>query len=469
MMSPVSQSGFAAADDLRVVMQGSVVLPESNRSKQPNGSAALAGDSSFDHARAIWNGAVASQPALIALCESPEDVQAAVRVARKHELPLSVRGGGHDWFGRALRNDGLVIDLTRMRAVEVDPQSRIAAVSGGARSIDVIEAAAPYGLVAVTANSGAVGIAGFTLGGGYSLLSPRYGLATDNLLSADVVLADGRRITADQSNNAELFWALRGGGGNFGVVVSLSIRLHEVRELHTGSILYPISEAATVLGRYAQLAATAPDELGVLAGIVPGPGGSPVVFFAPLWTGESATTPVLDDLQHLGTPLIAEIEPTSYAAMLEHFDAQLGSGRHYNLRTRWLSALTPEAISVLVAAGNSKTSPYSAIALHHFRGAATRVRPDATAFGQRQPHFLVELIAAWEPNAEDIGATERQWLEGVWQALAPFALPGGYANLLAPDQQEQIAQAYGANADRLREMKQRFDPDGVFSSAIPLP
>ncbi len=249
----------------------------------------------------------------------------------------------------------------------------------------------------------------------------------------------------------------------------MRIRLHEVREILAGSILYPFSEAEMVLRRYAQLAATAPDELGVLVGIVSGPDGSPVVFFAPLWTGESATMPVLDDLQHLGTPLMAQIAPTSYAAMLGQSDAQMGSGQHYNLRTRWLSDLTPEAISVLVAAGNSKTSPYSAIVLPHFRGAATRVRPDAIAFGQRQPHFLVEFIAAWEPSTEDGGAAERQWVEDAWHALAPFALPGGYANVLAPDQHEQIAQAYGANAERLRELKQRFDPDGVFSSAIPLP
>ncbi len=469
MISKVSQSSAAAVDDLRRLMQGTVMLPESAGSALPNSSVALARDSAFGRAREIWNGAAIAHPALIALCETPEDVQAAVGVARKHGLPLSVRGGGHDWFGRALRNDGLVKDLTRMRGVEVDRYSRIADVAGGARSIDVIEAAAPYDLVAVTGNNGAVGMAGLTLGGGYSLLSPRYGLAADNLLSADVVLADGRRITADQNNNADLFWALRGGGGNFGVVVSMRIRLHEVREILAGSILYPFSEATMVLHRYARLAGTAPDELGALAGIVSGPTGDPVVLVAPLWTGEPAKMQVLDDLQHLGTPVLADIAPTSYAAMLARFEAQMGSGRHYKLRTRWLSDLTSEAISVLVAAANSKTSPYSAIAMHHFRGAATRVRPDATAFGQREPHFLVELIAAWEPDAEGGGAAERQWVEDVWHALAPFALPGGYANLLAPDQHEQIAQAYGANAERLRELKQRYDPNGVFSSAIPLP
>ncbi len=469
MMSQLSQSAAGASDDLRMLMRGTVVLPESDSFKKSNGSAVLARDSAFERARKIWNDAVASQPALIALCETPEDVQAAIRVARKHKLPLSVRGGGHDWVGRALRNDGLVIDLTKMRGVEVDRQSRTAAVSGGARSIDVIEAAAPYSLVAVTGNNSGVGMAGLTLGGGYSLLSPRYGLAADNLLSADVVLADGRHLTADEENNAELFWALRGGGGNFGVVVSMRIRLHEVRELFTGSILYPISEAETVLRRYAQLAATAPDELGVLAAIASGPDGSPIVSFATLWTCESATMQVLDDIQHLGTPLLAEIAPTSYAAMLGHFDAQAISGRHYYLRTCWLSDLTSEAVSAIVAAGNTKTSPYSAIALQHFRGAPTRVRPDATAFGQRQPHFMVELIAAWEPHAEDGGVAERQWVEDAWRALEPFALPGGYANLLAPDQHQQIAQAYGANAGRLRKIKQRFDPDGVFSSALPLP
>ncbi len=232
IMTDTAASSLAAARDLRSVMQGKVLLPT---------------DIDYAQARQIWNGAVTAQPALIATCETRGDVRAAVRAARVHGLPLSVRGGGHDWAGRALRDQGLVVDLSAMRHVEVDPEASVATLAGGATVRGIIAAATPYGLVAVTGNCGSVGMAGLTLGGGYGLLTPRFGLALDNLLSAEIVLADGRCITADAHEHPELFWALRGGGGNFGVVTSLRIRLHPVGTLLGGLILFPWSEAHAVL------------------------------------------------------------------------------------------------------------------------------------------------------------------------------------------------------------------------------
>src|SRR5215470_830611 len=223
-----STSELTAARELRTVMQGNVVLR---------------GGDDYVQTRQIWNGAVEHQPVLFAVCETSGDVQAAVRSARHHEFPLSVRGGGHDWAGRALRHNGLVIDLSRMRQVIVDPDSRIATVAGGATAMDLASVAAAHGLVAALGNCGTVGVAGLTLGGGYGPLNGLYGLAADNLLGAEIVLADGRRVTTSPDEEPELFWAVRGGGGNFGTATSLRVRLQEAQQMLGGLIVYPWSEA----------------------------------------------------------------------------------------------------------------------------------------------------------------------------------------------------------------------------------
>jgi len=254
-----SEFGLMAAQALRVVMPGKVALP---------------GEDSYLQARQIYNGVVEYQPALCALCETVADVQAAVRVAREHNLGLSVRGGGHDWAGRSLRDRGLVIDLSKMRRVEVDVKAQVATAEGGATAGDLVAAAAPHNLVGVTGTASGVGMAGLTLGGGYGPLTPQFGLALDNLLGAEIVLGDGRKVNADAFENAELYWALRGGGGNFGVVTSMRIRLHPLRELLAGIILFPWSEAKSVLHGYADIAASAGDEFAVITNILSGPDGT---------------------------------------------------------------------------------------------------------------------------------------------------------------------------------------------------
>jgi FAD/FMN-containing dehydrogenase len=449
-----AQSALAAANDLLATMQGKVLLPA---------------DAAYAAARQIWNGAVDHQPALFAVCETTKDVQAAVRAACSHGLPLSVRGGGHDWAGRAIRHDGLVIDLSEMRRVEVDAHAQVATILGGVTAGDLINASAPHGLVAVTSTIGAVGMAGLTLGGGYGPLTSRYGLALDNLLGAEVVLANGQLVTADASENADLFWALRGGGGNFGVVTSMRVRLHRTPGLLAGVILFPWSEAEPVLCGYAKAIVTAADELGVIVGVLSGPNGGPVLFLAPTWSGEpSEGERIIAELQGLGRPLLVMTCPIAYSDLLGMYDAHVVNGRHYAVQTRWVSALTPEVISTLIAWGINRTSPFTAIALHHFHGAATRVPVDATAFGLRREHFLVEAIAAWEPGAQVDSTTHRQWAQNLSQALAPVALAGGYPNLLGPEERDRIVLGYGGNIVRLRDAKRRWDPDCIFS-AIPLP
>ncbi len=450
--STCARLALAAAHDLRAVMLGNVLLP---------------GERAYSSACQIWNGAVDHRPALFALCRTVEDVQAAVRTARAHNLPLSVRGGGHDWAGRALRHDGLVVDLSGMRGVEVDHQARVAKVGGGATAIDLITAAAPHGLAAATGTVGAVGMVGMTLGGGYGPLTSRYGLALDNLLEAKVVLADGQVVVANGFENAELFWALRGGGGNFGVVVSITVRLHPIDKLLAGLILFPWSEAESVLRGYAEKVASAPDELTVTVCMLSCPTGEPLLFLAPTWSGEhSEGEQIITGLQTLGTPILVRVGPMSCSDLLAMHDTHVVNGRHYAVKTHWISAMTPEVISKLVAAGAYRASPLSAIKLYPFHGAATRVPLDATAFGLRREHFLVEITAAWEPG--DNIAIHRQWAQNFSRALAPVELPGGYPNLLGPEELDRIAQAYGDNIGRLQQVKRRFDPEWIFS-ATPLP
>ena len=431
------------------------------------GAVFLPGEADYIGSRSIWNAAVEHRPAAIVRCRTVDEVRLAVRAARTRNFPLSVRGGGHDWAGRSLRHDGMVLDMSGMRQVTVDGNSRVATVAGGATATDVVAAARPYGLAAVTGHVGAVGMAGLTLGGGYGPLTPRFGLALDNLLAADVVLQDGSLVSADRNNNADLFWALRGGGGNFGVVTSMRIQLHAVREVLAGFIVFPWSEAGAVLQGYARIMAGAPEELAVQAGVFPTPASQPALLVAPAWSGEAAGGErAMDELKALGSPLQAHIEWMTCDELLSLYDAHVVNRRHYAVETRWLADLTVESIAALAAAGEQRSSPHSMIALHHFHGAGTRIPLAATAFGLRDPHFLVEIIASW---VGDDGARHREWARDLSRRLAPAALPGGYPNLLAPDAHAQIAAAYGENAERLRKLKQHFDPTGFFSSATPLP
>lgn len=419
-----------------------------------------------DGAPLIWNAAVQHRPALIVRAESPRDVQEAIRVARDRGMRLSVLGGGHDWAGRATYDGGLVIDMSGMRSVTVDTNARIATVGGGVTAAELIDAVAPHGLVAATGNCSAVGMTGLTLGGGYGPLNGRFGLASDNLVGAEVVLADGRIVTADATHEPELFWALRGGGGNFGVVTSMHVRLHPLDRLIGGIIMFPWSQAATVWRGLGELLSTAPDVMTVQSGVMSGPDGNPAVYLQPTWSGDlRCGIAAVDLLATLGTPLTTQVGAVPYGEVLRLFDVGCVRGLCWGIRTRTVAGYTPEVIDALVKAARTLTSPRSLISIHHCHGASTRVGPDQTAFANRRPHFVVEIVACWEAGD---GATHRAWAQALSDALAPHALPGGYANLLGPDDHDQIANAYGDNARRLIAAKNHYDPDAVFTG-IPLP
>ncbi len=357
-----------------------------------------------------------------------------------------------------------------MRKVEVDPTARMATIQGGATAENLVREASAYDFVAVTGIAGSVGMTGLTLGGGYGPLTPRYGLALDNLLAAEVVLRDGRCVEANASKNIDLFWALRGGGGNFGVVTSMQIRLYRAENPLSGVIVFPWAEAERVLHGYARLMKSAPDELAVTAGISFGPDGAPALFLTPTWSGERSRGELfITRLQRLGNPVSSTVGPMSCESMLQMADSRFNKIRRFATRTRWVAAITPEVIAAIIAAGNSSPSSLSMITVQSFHGAPTRVPLESTAFGLRERHFMVLIVPAWQEDAADGGSHPREWARALSEALAPNALPGGYVNLLAHDDYDQIASAFGSNAARLRRIKNQFDPNGMFLSAVPLP
>jgi FAD/FMN-containing dehydrogenase len=438
--------------DLKAQMQGRIIAQ---------------GDESYENARKVWNGAVDHHPAAVAFCESTEDVQAAVRTVRTHNIPLSVRSRGYDASGRAVSPNALVIDLSLLNDVQIDGQ--VATIAGGATAGKVIAAAAASNLMAVTGWNGRPGMTGLATVGGYGPLIASHGLALDSLTGAELVLADGQRVTVDQDQNPDLLWALRGGGGNFGVVTSMKVRMHRARPVLSGMILFPWADAETVLARYAETIGTVSNNLSVVIGIISLPDGNPALFLALAWTGKISDGEIaIGRLQRFGTPVHANIAPTNCQDLAQSFDARVANDRHYAVETRWIPALNPASISALIAGGASRTSPFSMIILQHFRGVPTQVLPDATAFGLRRAHLMVELIASWDPAAGDNRSAHKRWARDLSQSMAPIALPGGYPNLLGPHAQDQIAHAYGSNTTRLRAVKRQFDPDGVFS-ATPIP
>ncbi len=426
------------------------------------------GDPRYDQATAIW-ARPTRMPQAVVHAQTAQDVQAAIRCARDADLPLSVRAGGHDWAGRAL-SEGLVIDLRGMNQVTFSPNGT-AHMGGGIRAAQVAAATDPLGLAVAAGAVGAVGMGGFTTGGGYGALIGLHGLALDNLVSAEVVLADGRIVTADRDREPELFWAIRGGGGNFGVLTAMEHRVHDLPSVHTGMLFFPFAEAKPVLEGCAAIAATAPDALTVQVGIVFGPDGAPAVMVIPTWCGRPAEGErQLHPFSLIGTVLTGTLEAMRYGTALSMWDPFIVDGNHQVIETCWVPTLTGAALDAFIAAVADAPSPGCAIFTHEFRGAASRVPETATAFGLRRDHVLIEILATW-PDRGGVSDAERHsaWARRVRRGFDSVALPGGYANLLGPDQTDRAADSYGPNATRLAAAKRHYDPDNLFRSAIPLP
>jgi len=427
----------------------------------------------YDNARAIWNGAIDRRPRLIARCSGTADVIAVVRFARDHNLEIAVRGGGHGVAGTAVCDDGIVIDLSRMRAVRVDPAARRAWVQGGALWGDVDAETQAHGLATTGGIVSHTGVAGLTLGGGIGWLMRKHGLTVDNLLAADVVTADGERLRASEDEHADLFWALRGGGGNFGVVTSFEFRLHAVGPtVLAGPILWDATDAPEILRFYRDFVRDAPDELGTIVKFTTAPPlpaipedlhGRPVVMVGTCYTGPVEDGErVLGALRAFQTPLLDLVGPKPYIDHQGSLDSTVLHGWHYYWKATHLPELSDDLIDVIVGHAFSFSSPRSYTAMFHLQGAVSRMAPGGTAFANRHASHAIIHHAAWQPG-EDFGERETAWARGFFAALGRFR-DGVYVNFLGGDEApDRVREAYGdAIYGRLVDVKARYDPDNVF-------
>ena len=432
-----------------------------------------AGHADYDSARAVWNGAIDRRPRLIARCTGTADVAAAVRFARDHDLEIAIRGGGHNVAGTAVCDGGIVIDLSAMRAVRVDRAGRSVWVQGGALWGDVDHETMVHGLATTGGIISHTGVAGLTLGGGIGWLMRKHGLTVDNLLAAEVVTADGEVRRASHTERPDLFWALTGGGGNFGVVTSFEFRLHAVGPtVLAGPILWDARDAAEVLRAYRDFVSDAPDELATVVRLGTAPPLAvipttlhwrPVVMVGCCYAGltedgERALRP----LRHFRTPLLDLIGPTAYAGFQASLDSTVVHGWNYYWKSTHLPELRDDLIDVITENGFRCASPRSYVAMFHLKGAVSRVAEGATAFGNRQASHAMTLDAAWR-SGEDFGAGDTAWVKRFFAALGRFR-EGVYVNFLGGDElPERVREAYGDSIyGRLVEVKRSYDPDNVF-------
>jgi FAD/FMN-containing dehydrogenase len=421
-------------------------------------------DAGYDAACAVHNGLVDRKPALIVRCRTTKDVVAALAFARREGLEVSIRGGGHNVAGRAVTNGGVMIDLAEMKGIAIDPDRSTATVEGGVIWAELNDAAAEHGLAVTGGAISTTGIAGYTLGGGLGWLMAKYGLAADNLLAVELVTAEGEVLDVDATSHPDLFWALRGGGGNFGVATSFTYRLHPLQTVVGGLIAHPIDAAPELLRFYRDAVAGASDDLTVFAGLVHAPDGSGaklaalVVFHA----GDAAEAErELEPFKTWGSPLVVEVGPMPYPVMNTILDAGYPAGS----LNYWLSSFTrglpDELIDIAAEQFSTVPSPMTAILLEHFHGAVTRVGVSETAVPHREEGWSLLIPSVWTDPAE----TEANiaWTRETFAAMKPHFGTGRWLNYLGDDQADDaIRAAYGPNYDRLREVKRKYDPDNVF-------
>lgn len=420
----------------------------------------------YDVARRIHNGMVDLRPALIARCQGVEDIRRAIAFARERGLEIAVRGGGHNVAGRASVDDGLVIDLSAMKAIEVDAEARTARAEGGVLWSEFNEATQHHGLACTGGVVSTTGIAGLTLGGGIGWLMGRHGLAADNLLSAEVVTADGRVLMASEDEHPDLFWGLRGGGGNFGVAASLTFRLHPVGPTLVGGILaYPADRTRDVLRFYRDFTADTPDDLTAFAALTYAPDGSGVpiagIALGHCGSEEDGLRAVEAVVEGLGEPAVNAAGPIPYCDLNRMLDEGFPSGALNYWKSSFLAELSDEAIETLVEVFQRCPSPMNTLLLEHVHGAATRVPVEATAFPHRNEGYNFLALSQWtDPEATE-GCTA--WAREAFAAMAPARAEGRYVNYLDDDEEgDPVAAAYGANYARLRMVKAEYDPENVF-------
>ncbi len=442
-------------EKLREQVRGPVVTPD---------------DPNYDQARKVYNAMIDRHPAVIVSCVDPGDVMAAVAFAQENGLDLSIRGGSHSVPGFGTNDDGVVIDLSLMKGIRVDPRAKTARAGGGCTWGDFNHATYPFGLATTGGIISTTGIAGLTLGGGIGHLARGFGLSIDNLLSADVITADGRFLVASEQENQDLFWALRGGGGNFGVVTSLEYQLHPVKDIYAGLFFYPISSTGDVLKFYRDYIQTAPEEMGVFPAFQIAP---PLPFIpekehgktfclmvacwaGPLDQGEKAMKPIRQ-----AAPIVAEmVGPMPYPALNSAFDELLPPGLQHYWKASFATELTDGAIKAHLENGPKVPAVNSTMHIYPINGACHRVAEDATAFAYRDASFATVIAGMW-PNPAD-NTKNISWVKDYYKALEPHSAAGGYVNFMADDDSGRVKTNFKDNYKRLAQIKKKYDPSNLF-------
>jgi FAD/FMN-containing dehydrogenase len=447
----VNRSGARIADDaidaFADAVSGEVIRPN---------------DPGYDGARRIWNALIDRHPGLILRARGAADVVEAVSFARQHDLVVAVRGGGHNVAGRALCDGGLVIDLSAMRGVLVDPGNRTVRVQGGATLGDVDRETHLYGLAVPAGVVSKTGIAGLALGGGVGWLVRKYGPTCDNVLAFELVTADGRLRNVSAGENPDLFWALRGGGGNFGIVTSFLFRAQPISTVLGGLIVHSREQAGAVLRHYRDFMASAPEELTAYAALMSTPDGQPATAVIPCYCGDPAEGErVMAPLRRFGSPLMDAVQAMPFPAMQKLLDDAFPDGTRNYWKSTFIKELSDAAIDVVVAHANCMQSPLSGVVVEFYGGAAGRVGPTETAFAQRRGEYDIGFMAQWTDPAED--AAHMAWARDAWEAMRPHSSGGYLLNFLSEENPDVIRAAFGDNYERLAQLKRQYDPTNFFS------
>jgi FAD/FMN-containing dehydrogenase len=444
--------------DLAAALRGNVITP---------------GDHGYDAARAVYNAMIDKHPAAVAMCRDVADVISCVRFGREHGVELAVRGGGHNAAGLGVSDDALVIDLSQLRSTTVSPVNHTVRADAGCTWGDVDHATVSFGMATPSGFIASTGVAGLALGGGIGYLARRFGLTVDNLLSADVVLADGRFVTASEESHSDLLWALRGGGGNFGVVTSFTFRCHDIGDNGTiigGPVLYDFADTADVMRWYRELLPALPEELSGWIGLITIPPAPP--FPETLWGRKSCaivwcyTGPhdradeVLEPVKRFGSPLVVGLQAMPFTALQSAFDALYPTGLQWYWRADFFNEISDAAIDVHRKYGNQLPTGHSTMHMYPIDGAVSRVGEDATAFAYRDGGWAGVIVGVDPDPANAPRIT--QWARDYWQELHPTSAGGAYVNFLMNEGQDRVAAAYRGNYQRLAELKRRYDPDNIF-------
>lgn len=427
-----------------------------------HGRMLLRGDSGYDAARRVWNGAIDKYPALIVYCVDQSDVVAALRFARSAGITVAVRSGGHNVAGLSTCDGGIVIDLSWMKRIDVDADRRVARAEAGLNLGDFDRATLRHGLATTMGVNSDTGIAGLTLGGGFGKLGRKFGLSCDNLIAAEIVTADGECLTASDDEHPDLFWGIRGGGGNFGIVTAFHYRLHPIpSRLPVCSVRYRLEQAAEAMRYYDAFARSAPDEVCADAACVTDASGERFFSISACYAGPANVGgAVLQPLMDLDSPVDARLELVPYLQMQSGNDTVFPRGRRYYWKAQFLQRIDAGAIDAVLSSYARSPSSSSLLVFQHVGGAIARVQKTATPYANRDANFDCFPIAIWDDPGHD--GEQIRWVRDVWQAVRPFSTGGVYANNLGEEGGDRIREAYGENFSRLVALKRKYDPDNVF-------